>query len=40
MPYDDYMYDESGNISIDDFAPEISIIHSNWKALITFGWRF
>lgn len=40
MPYDDYMYDESGNISIDDFVPEISIIHSNWKALITFGWRF
>ena len=39
-PYDDYLFDNNGNIHPDDLSPEISIIHSAWKALVTFGWRF
>lgn len=40
IPYDDYLFDVNGNVSIDDLTPEISIVHSLWKALVTFGWRF
>lgn len=38
MPYDDYLFDEDGNII--DYAPEIRSHRSLWKALLTFGWRF
>jgi hypothetical protein len=40
MPYDDYMFDEDGNIMVDAYAPEILNKRSLWKVLITFGWRF
>ena len=40
MPYDDYMFDENGNIMVDAYAPEILNKRSLWKVLITFGWRF
>ena len=40
MPYDDYLFDEQGNLIPEDFAPEIEIIHRAWKAIVTFGWRF
>ena len=38
MPYNDYMYDADGNIT--EFAPEILNRKSNWKVLLTLGWRF
>ena len=38
MPYSDYIYDDEGNIL--EPAPEILITRSDWKALLTFGWRF
>ena len=40
MPYEDYMFDEDGNIMVDAYAPEILNKRSLWKVLITFGWRF
>jgi len=38
MPYDDYMFDNDGNIV--EFAPEILNNRGLWKVLLTFGWRF
>ena len=38
MPYEDYMYDNSGNLVA--FAPEILIRTSALKVMFTFGWRF
>ena len=38
MPYDDYMYDNSGNLVA--YAPEILNTRSAWKAMLTIGWRF
>lgn len=38
MPYDDYMFDNDGNIV--EFAPEIRNRRGLWKVLVTFGWRF
>ena len=38
MPYDDYMYDNSGNLVA--FAPEILNRTSIWKVMLTLGWRF
>ena len=38
MPYDDYMYDNSGNLIA--FAPEILNRTSALKVMLTFGWRF
>ena len=40
MPYDDYMFDEDGNVMVDAYVPEILNKRSLWKVLITFGWRF
>ena len=37
MPYEDYT-DVAGNII--EYAPEIAVNSSLWKAVITFGWRF
>lgn len=37
MPYEDYT-DEVGNII--EYAPEIVVNRSLWKAVITLGWRF
>ena len=34
-PYSDYLYEQKGILS-----PEILNIHSNWKLLLTLGWRF
>ena len=38
MPYEDYMYDNSGNLVA--FAPEILNTMDAWKVMLTFGWRF
>lgn len=38
MPYADYIFDEDGNIT--DPTPELCITRSDWKVLLTFGWRF
>ena len=38
MPYNDYIFDEDGNIA--DPVPEILITRSDWKILMTLGWRF
>lgn len=38
MPYADYIFDENGNIT--DPTPELRITRSDWKVLLTFGWRF
>ena len=38
MPYNDYIIDEDGNIL--EPVPELLITRSDWKALLTFGWRF
>ena len=38
MPYSDYIYDDEGYLL--EPAPEILITRSDWKALLTFGWRF
>ncbi len=38
MPYNDYIFDEDGNIA--DPTPEILITRSDWKVLLTLGWRF
>lgn len=40
MPYQDYMYDQNGNVLEDAYAPEIIIKRNLWKVLITLGWRF
>lgn len=42
MPYSDYIfeYDNEGNEYVDDYAPELSITRSDWKVLMTLGWRF
>lgn len=38
MPYNDYIFNDDGTIA--DPAPEIMITRSDWKVLMTFGWRF
>lgn len=38
MTYNDYIYDDDYNVI--EFAPELENRHSNWKFLITLGWRF
>ena len=38
MPYSDYIFDDEGYIL--EPVPEILITRSDWKALLTFGWRF
>ena len=38
MPYADYILNEDGSIA--EPVPEILITRSDWKALLTFGWRF
>lgn len=38
MPYNDYIYDDAGNIMT--YSPEILMKTSNWKVLLTLGWRF
>ena len=38
MPYSDYIFDENDNIA--EPAPEILITRSDWKVLLTLGWRF
>ena len=38
MPYSDYIFNEDGSIA--EPVPEILITRSDWKALITLGWRF
>lgn len=38
MPYDDYMYDNNGSLVA--FAPEILNRRSDWKVMLTIGWRF
>ena len=35
IPYSDYLLDEKGI-----YSPEILNRHSNWKVLLTLGWRF
>lgn len=40
MPYQDYMYDQNGNVLEDAYAPEIINKRNLWKVLLTFGWRF
>jgi hypothetical protein len=42
MPYSDYIfgYDEEGNEYIAEPVPELSIMRSDWKILLTLGWRF
>ena len=37
MPYEDYTDAEGAII---EYAPEIVVNRSLWKALLTFGWRF
>lgn len=34
-PYSDYLFEQKGI-----YSPEIRNIHSNWKLLLTLGWRF
>ena len=38
MPYSDYIFDDEGNIA--EPVPEILITRSDWKVLLTLGWRF
>lgn len=38
MPYDDYIFDDDGNIA--EFSPEILNRKDAWKVLLTIGWRF
>lgn len=38
MPYSDYILDDNGDIL--DPVPELLIQKSNWKVLLTLGWRF
>lgn len=38
MPYNDYIFDNEDNIL--DPAPELLINSSDWKVLLTIGWRF
>ncbi len=38
MPYEDYMYDVNDNLVA--FAPEILNTRSDWKVMLTIGWRF
>ena len=38
MPYSDYIFDDEGNIT--EPVPEILITRSDWKVLLTLGWRF
>ncbi|MBR5836306.1 MAG: hypothetical protein IKY66_09130 [Bacteroidales bacterium] len=38
MPYSDYIFDDEDNIL--EPAPELLITRSDWKALLTLGWRF
>lgn len=38
MPYNDYIFDSEGNIL--EPVPELRITRSDWKVLMTFGWRF
>ena len=38
MPYNDYILDEDNNVL--EPVPELLITRSDWKALLTFGWRF
>ena len=38
MPYSDYIFDDEGNIA--EPAPELLITRSDWKVLLTLGWRF
>ena len=38
MPYSDYIFDDEGYIA--EPVPEILITRSDWKAILTFGWRF
>ena len=38
MPYSDYIFDDEGNIA--EPVPELIITRSDWKALLTIGWRF
>ena len=38
MPYNDYQYDNAGYLL--NYSPEILIRNSNWKVMLTLGWRF
>ena len=38
MPYADYIFNEDDTIA--EPVPELVITRSDWKALLTFGWRF
>ncbi len=38
MPYSDYQYDDAGYLL--NYSPEILIRNSNWKVMLTLGWRF
>ena len=38
MPYSDYIFDDEDNIL--DPVPELLITRSDWKVLLTLGWRF
>ena len=38
MPYSDYIFDDEGYIA--EPVPEILITRSDWKAILTLGWRF
>ena len=38
MPYPDYEFDSEGEII--EYAPELLISKSAWKAVLTLGWRF
>ena len=38
MPYSDYQYDNDGYLL--NYSPEILIRNSNWKVMLTLGWRF
>ena len=40
MPYDDYVYTESGQIDPNYYAPELLIKSAVWKVVFTFGFRF
>ncbi len=40
LPYNDYIFDENGDVLENGFVPEIGIKKSLWKAVVTFGWRF
>jgi hypothetical protein len=38
MPYSDYQYDNDGYLI--NYSPEILIRNTNWKVMLTLGWRF